>query len=65
MAKKKVIKEEYKYVRISECNSVFETVEIPEGATHVESEIDYSHCYYESDTPNVKLIFYKKKCLET
>ncbi len=61
MAKKKVIKDEYKFVKISEIHSVYEVVEIPEGATHVESETDYSSCYYESDMPSVKVTFYRKE----
>lgn len=61
MTKKKIVKDEYKFVKISELNSAYETVEIPPGATHVESETDYSNCYYESDQPSVKLIFYRKE----
>lgn len=34
---------------------------IPEGATHVELEVDYSGCYYEGDTPSYNLVVYKKK----
>ena len=60
MAKKKV-KDEYKFVKISELGSCYETLPIPEGATHVETEIDYKDCYYESDTPSVKVIFYRKE----
>jgi hypothetical protein len=60
MAKKKA-KEEFKFVKISEFNLVYENVEIPEGATHVEAETDYSNCYYESDQPSVKVIFYRKE----
>lgn len=57
--KEKLAKDEF--VKISELHSVFETVEIPPGATHVGSETDYSNCYYESDQPSVKLIFYRKE----
>ncbi len=35
--------------------------EIPHDATHVEAEIDYGDCYYESDTPSVKIYFLKKR----
>lgn len=61
MKKKKIVKEEYKFVKISEVNSIYESVEIPEGATHVEAEADYSNCYYESDMPSVKVIFHRKE----
>ena len=62
MAKKKEkVKEEYKFVKISEHSGGYETFEIPEGATHVESEVDYDGCYYESDTPSVKITFYRKE----
>lgn len=35
--------------------------EIPEDATHFATEIDYSNCFYESDTPSVIVTFYKKE----
>jgi hypothetical protein len=38
-----------------------EIIEIPKGATHILTEIDHSDCYYESDTPSVKIFFCKKK----
>lgn len=59
--KEKLVKEEYKFVRISESDSCYEMLPIPEGATHVETEIDYSNCYYESDQPSVKVIFCRKE----
>lgn len=34
---------------------------IPEGATHFQLEIDTSDCYYQGDTPNYIIHFYKKK----
>jgi hypothetical protein len=58
MAKKK---EEYKFAKLDTIHNVYEMTEIPEGATHVESETDYSNCYYESDSPSIKLTFYKKE----
>jgi len=61
MAKKKEVEEKFKFVKISELHSVYEVVEIPPGATHVESETDYSGCYYESDMPSVKVTFYRKE----
>lgn len=54
-------KEEFKFTEIDSFNSGYETAEIPEGATHVEAEIDYSRCWYESDMPTIKLKFYKKE----
>jgi hypothetical protein len=61
MAKKKEIKKEPVYEKISTSNWGWDMVPIPEGATHAEAELDYSNCYYESDTPSCIIHFFKKK----
>jgi hypothetical protein len=61
MAKKKVVPPKVEYEKISTVNWGWEMVSIPEGATHVETELDYSSCYYESDTPSCIVHFFKKK----
>lgn len=62
MKKKKVpVKKEPVYEKISTSNWGWDMVPIPEGATHAEAELDYSNCYYESDTPSCIIHFYKEK----
>ena len=58
MAKKK----EVKYEKISSTHGCYlDKVPIPEGATHVELELNYDNCYYESDQPSAVATFYKEK----
>jgi len=61
MAKKKVVPPKVEYEKISEDSGYWDKIPIPEGATHVELELDYSGCYYESDQPSMKAHFYKQK----
>jgi hypothetical protein len=61
MAKKKVVPPKVEYEKISSQSCIYETILIPEGATHVEAELDYSSCYYENDTPSCIVHFFKKK----
>lgn len=59
MKKKKEVKEK-KWVEVATFNHCsHDCVQIPVGATHVECEMDYSDCYYESDIPCVKMTFMK------
>ena len=61
MAKKKEIKK-IVYEKIGSTSGCYlDKVPIPKGATHVEMELDYSSCYYESDTPSAVANFYKEK----
>jgi hypothetical protein len=50
-----------KFVEFYRESCCYQTLDIPEGASHVEAELDYSGCYYESDTPTIMLIFYKEE----
>ena len=60
--KKKVVQPpKVEYEKISSCNGIYDVFPIPEGATHVELDLDYSSCYYESDSPSVIARFLKKK----
>jgi len=52
-------KEEFEEIDVVRYAS-WDRVEIPKGATHIEAEVDYSDCYYESDTPSCTLHFLKK-----
>lgn len=52
-------KKQETYVKLTEVSIVYECIKIPENATHIEAEVDYSGCYYESDMPSVKLTFFK------
>ncbi len=61
MAKKKVVPPKVEYEKISSQSCVYETITIPKDATHVEAELDYSSCYYESDQPYCMIHFYKVK----
>ena len=59
--KKVVILGGKRFIEISKTSCCYETLEIPEGATHVEAEVNYDDCWYESDTPSVRVIFYKEE----
>jgi hypothetical protein len=61
MSKKKVVPAKEVYEKISTDHGYYDKIPIPEGATHVELELDYSNCYYESDQPSAKATFFKKK----
>lgn len=49
------------YEKISSDSSYWDKLKIPDGATHVELELDYSGCYYEGDSPSMIAHFYKEK----
>jgi len=58
--KKKEKKVEYE--EIGQCYAdSYSKCDIPEGATHFELKVDYSNCYYESDTPSYTMYFFKLK----
>lgn len=60
MKKKEKPKEEFEILTTISVDR-YDKTPIPEGATHVELEIDYSGCYYEGDSPSYSMIVYKKK----
>ncbi len=59
MPEQKEIKKD-EYEKLSSASDYWSKIEIPEGATHVEMELDYSSCYYESDQPSMIAHFFKK-----
>lgn len=61
MAKKKLQPPKVEYEKIRSDSGYYDKIPIPEGATHVEMELDYSSCYYESDSPSLIAHFYKRK----
>lgn len=62
MAKKKETPPKVEFEKIGSTSGCYmDKIPIPEGTTHVELELDYSNCYYESDSPSPIATFYKKK----
>jgi hypothetical protein len=60
MKKKEIKKEVYEKIG-STSGCYMDKIPIPEGTTHIELEMDYSNCYYESDQPSPVANFFKKK----
>lgn len=61
MRKKKEVEKKVEYEEIGIRDMWCGKEAIPEGATHFELEMDYSGCYYESDSPSCKVRFFKPR----